>query len=82
MYSISNTTKKNLERSLGMSLAAFSAMTAEEEKQWANNKNGKKVVFSKHRRHGMIGRGNPLLARRKVRTMEELSRKSRDLFGI
>jgi len=82
MYAISNTTKKNLERSFGMSLAAFSSMTAAEENQWANNKNGKKVVFSKSKRHWMIGRGNPLLARRKIRTIEDLSRKSQDLFGI
>lgn len=82
MYSISNTTKKNLERSLGMSLIAFSAMTADEEKRWANSKSNKKVVFSKRRRHGMIGQGNPLLARRKIRTIEDLGRKSRDLFGV
>lgn len=82
MYSISKTTKKNLERTLGMSLAAFSAMTADEEKQWLNSRSGKKVVFSKRKRHGVIGRGNPLLARRKIRTIEDLSRKSRDLFGI
>ena len=82
MYRISNTTKKNLEHSLGMSLAAFSSMTAEEEKEWANKKNGKKVVFSKRKRHGIIGRGNPLLARRKIRTIEDLSKKSQDLFGI
>lgn len=82
MYRISNTTKKNLEQSLGISLDEFSAMTAEEEKQWINNKNGKKVVFSKRRRHGIIGRGNPLLARRKVRTIDDISKKSQDLFGI
>ena len=82
MYSISNTTRKNLERSLGMSLATFSTMTADEEKEWAKSRSGRKIVFSKRRRYGVVGRGNPLLARRKIRTLEDLSKKSRELFGI
>lgn len=82
MYSISDVTKKNIERSLGISLEAFSAMTAEEEKRWITQKTNNKISYSKHRRHGIIGRGNPLLARRKIRTIEDISRKSHDLFGI
>ena len=82
MYNISNTTKKNLERSIGMSLEEFSKMTADEERYWIGNKTNNKISYSKKRRHGVIGRGNPLLARRKIRTIDDLVRKSRELFGI
>ena len=82
MYTISNTTKNNLERSLGISLKMFSSMTADEESKWISKKIGKPVVFSKRKRHGRVGRGNPLLSRRKLRTQEDLAKKSRDLFGV
>ena len=51
MYNISSTTKKNLERSLGMSLEEFSKMTADEEKSWIGSKTNKKISYSKQRRH-------------------------------
>lgn len=82
MYNISSTTKKNLERSLGMSLEEFSKMTADEEQSWIGSKTNKKISYSKQRHHGVIGRGNPLLARRKIRTIDDLVRKSHELFGI
>lgn len=44
-------------------------------------RNGERLTFSKQRRFG-IGRGNPLLARRKIRTEEDLNIKSKRLMGV
>lgn len=82
MYTLSNTTKTNLERSLGISLEALSKMSASEEREWVEEKIGEKPCFSKKRKNGVIGRGNHLLARRKIRTIEDVNRKSQDLYGI
>lgn len=82
MYRISNTTKINLEKALGISLTEFNAMSAEQERQWIEKKIGGPLVFGKKRRYGIVGRGNPLLARRKIRTLDDMERKSKDLFGI
>lgn len=82
MYKISDTTKTNLEKSLGISLSDLDQMSADEERQWVEKKTGRKLSYSKKTRHKIIGRGNPLLARRKIRTIEDLDKKSKKLFGI
>lgn len=82
MYIMSETTKKNIEQSLGISIADFSKLSADEEKEWIRNRTNCLPKFSKKRRRWIIGRGNPLLSRRKIRTSKDLKRKSRKLFGI
>lgn len=82
MYTLSNTTKANLERSLGIKLKDLAKMSADEERLWIENKIGKKLTYGKKKKHGVIGRGNPLLSRRKIRTIEDLERKSKNIFGI
>ena len=57
-------------------------MDVEEERSWIEKRNHSKLSFSKRQRHGIIGRGNPLLARRKIRTAEDLEKKSKKLFGM
>ena len=57
-------------------------MTADEEREWIEKKAGKKLCFGKKRKNGIAGRGNPLLARRKIRTKEDLDIKSQNLYGI
>lgn len=82
MYKISDITKRNLERSLGISLNDFTKLSADEERIWIEKKTGKKLQFSKRKKHGIVGRGNPLLARRKIRTIKDLEYKSKNLYGI
>lgn len=82
MYSISSETKRNLELSIGTSLDELHNMSADEEKRWIENKIGKDLKFRKKRKFGVIGRGNPLLSRRKIRTIDDLNRKSKKLFNI
>ena len=42
--------------------------------------NGLKI--SKKRKHGLFCEGNPLLSRRKIRTIEDLNSKSKKIFGV
>lgn len=82
MFQFSAKTKAGLEESLGISLSELGTMTADEEKQWVERRNGCKLTYSKKRSHGIVGRGSPLLARKKIRTKEDLDCKSKALFGI
>ncbi|MCD8089589.1 MAG: hypothetical protein LUD81_03025 [Clostridiales bacterium] len=82
MYTMSETTKKNLEESLGISLPELSKVSADEEREWIEKKIGKKLTFSKKRKHRIIGRRNPLLSRKRICTIEDLEEKSIELFGV
>lgn len=74
MYTLSDTTKKNIERVIGLSLDKLKVMSISEEKAWVEKRNNKDLSFSKHLKHGFIGRGNPLLAKRKIRTLADLNK--------
>mgnify|MGYP004510620461 CR=1 FL=1 len=82
MYVVSDTARKNNERIIGKSLAEVQKMSAEEETQWVEKKIGKKLIFSKEMKKGRVGRGNPLLSRRKLRTLEDVDKKSKKYIGI
>lgn len=82
MYTISQETKRNIERATGVSYDKLLTLTPEEEKALIEKKLGKKLKFSAKKRPGVYGRGNPLLAKGKIRTAEDLNKKSEKLFGI
>ena len=66
MYVLSETARKNNERIIG----------------WIEKRIGKKLTFSSKTKKGIAGRGNPLLSRRKIRTLEDLDKKSKKYIGI
>ena len=72
----------NIERVVGMPIEKLVTMDTKEERSWIEKKNNSKLAFSKKHRYGIIGRGNPLLARRKIRTAEDLEKKSKKIFGV
>ena len=81
MYIMSNKTKKNIERVVGLPFSQIQQLDLSEEKKWLQKKcqfNG----FTKRVRYAIIGRGNPLLARKKIRTIEDLNKKSKKYLGI
>ena len=82
VYTISEKTRANIERVVGIAVNKLCNMNAEEERSWIENKKKERLSFSKRRRYGIIGRGNPLIARRKIRTAEDLEQKSKQFFGI
>lgn len=82
MYTMSETTVKNIERTIGIPIERLRNMSANEEQEWILQKCESQVVFSKKNRHGIIGRGNPLLSRRKIRTFMDLDARSKKTIGI
>lgn len=82
MYVMSELTKRNVERATGKALYQLAQMTPDEERSLVKERTGCTLDFSKKQRYGIIGRGNPLLARRRIRRMTDLDKKSKQLFGI
>lgn len=82
MYVISEAARKNNERIIGLPYDRLTKMSAIEEKNWIEKKIGKKLTFSRKMKKGIAGRGNPLLSRRKIRTLEDLDRRSKKYIGI
>ena len=82
MYTMSRTAKSNIERIVGLSLNEIQAMSFHDEQQWIENRTKSKLSFSKIRKIGILGRGNPLLAKRKIRTRDDLNKKSKKYIGI
>lgn len=82
MYVVSETARKNNERIVGLTCDKLAKMSAIEEKNWIEKRIGKKLAFSQKMKKGVVGRGNPLLSRRKIRTLEDLDKKSKKYIGI
>lgn len=82
MYTISEKTKKNIERIVGRSVDQLKEITPDEEKHLVKERNGVDLSFSKERKNGIVGRGNPLTSRRKLRTLEDLDFIGKQLIGI
>lgn len=82
MYTISNTAKSNIERVVGLSMDKIKSLSFQEEQQWVESRTKKKICFSKKRKRGVAGSGNPLLVHKKIRTIEDLDKKSKKYIGI
>lgn len=82
MYVISKVARENNERIIGLPYDRLTKMSAIEEKNWIEKRIGKKLTFSRKMKKGIAGRGNPLLSRRKIRTLEDLDRRSKKYIGI
>lgn len=78
MY-LNNETKRILENSIGKSILELSRMDETEERAFVISKIGKTPIFSKNPDLRMRGRGNPLIARRRICTMNDIDRKIMDL---
>jgi len=72
---ISEEAKKILEKNIGLPLDQVSELSVYEEMSIVKAKTGKHLTFSKEYDPRIIGRGNPLLARRKITTIEEINAK-------
>ncbi len=72
-------TKASLERILGRPLEDISAMNFDEEVRFVEQKTKKPLIFSKKADARMSGRGNPLLVRRRIVTMQDVDKKMSEL---
>ena len=72
---LSEMTCMNISKSVGRPYDTIVELSPEEEKKLI----GGNVKFSKKRNTRKIGRGNPLLARRRFRTLEEVEKRLKDI---
>lgn len=75
MPKIQETTKRNLSKIVGLDYEEILKMDTVKEIAYVESRIGKPIVFSTRRTRQRVGRGNPLLARRKFRTLEEVEKK-------
>ena len=75
MITLKKETKENLRNLLGLRLSELDKYSVPEEIAYLEQQSGKKISFSKARDSRKIGRGNPLLARRRIRTMDEVNKR-------
>lgn len=72
-------TKASLESILGKTLKEISEMDFDEEVRFVEKKTKKPLIFSKKVDSRMSGRGNPLITRRKITTIQEVDKKMSEL---
>lgn len=82
MYTMSERAIKNIEDTVGLPIEKIRKLTIEEEIDWVEKRSGKKTVFSKEKKALIIGRGNPLLARKRIRTVDDLNALSKKYIGV
>jgi hypothetical protein len=75
MMMIGEEAKRILEKSIGLPLNQVSDLSINEEIALVKAKTGGKLQFTKNHDPRKIGRGNPLLARNKITTIEEINTK-------
>ena len=68
-----------LENTIGTSISRLSRMGADEENDFVYSKIGRRPIFSKTPDARMRGRGNPLIARRRICTMEDIDKRILEL---
>ncbi len=78
MY-LTDETKRILEKNIGTSLSRVSEMDFDEEKKYVEEKTQRPLVFPKRADKRRTGRGNPLIVRRRICTMEEINKKIEEL---
>jgi hypothetical protein len=72
-------TRRLLEETIGKSVSELSNMSYDEEIAFVTEKNGKAPVYSKKVDKRMLARGNSLMVRRRICTMEDIDKKIMEL---
>lgn len=67
--------KKTLEKNIGLPLSQVNELSSFDESLLVSTKTGRGLKFSKDNDPRKTGRGNPLLARKKITTIEEINSK-------
>ena len=75
MVVLSNRTKKALEKSIGLSFEEIVNLDFDEEVKHVETKTGKPLRFSKKYDSRKLSWCNPLLSRKRIRTMEDVNKK-------
>ena len=75
MVMIGEEAKTILEKSIGLSLSQVSELSVRDEIAHVEARTGRELTFSKDYDPRKIGRGSPLLASKRITTMEEVNAK-------
>ncbi|MFI3207124.1 MAG: hypothetical protein R3Y33_07730 [Clostridia bacterium] len=75
MYIMNNKVKKSIERIVNLPIEKIRTLSIGDEREIVKKRSSKDLHFSKHQRGSIYGRGNPLLAKKKYRTMEDVNNK-------
>lgn len=68
-------TKQILEKALGITVKDLAAMSCDEENLFVEKRIGRKPIFSKIIDHRISTRGNHLLLKKRITTMDEIDAK-------
>ena len=68
-------TRQLLEKNIGKSISELAVMSFDEEVAYATKKYGRAPEFSKKVDNRMIGRGNLLIARKSICTMDDIDKR-------
>jgi len=74
MYELQPKTKKNIEACLALEFDDIVKIDSSDELQWVESIRKSKVEFPSTRDTRKNSRGNPLLSRRRLRTMAEIDK--------
>lgn len=76
---LSKEVKEILEKNIGMPMSAISNMDFEEEKKYVEKRIKHSLLFSKKIDKRMTSRGNPLIVRKRICTMQDIDKKIEEL---
>lgn len=79
MFSLKAKTRQNIEKCVAVPFSNIIAMDSDDEKHFIKSVKGDVVVFSEKRNPRKMGRGNPYLARRRFRTIEEVEERLEEI---
>lgn len=74
MYKINKSSQKIIERMLGKQYKDIVNMDSDDEIAYIQKKNNRKLKFSNLVDKRKVGRGNPLLSRRRVKTIDKVNK--------
>lgn len=74
MFVLSDRTKMLLEQQARSTFSEILEMSLDDEIHHVCKINGKGAVFSKKKRRNIFSRGNPLIAQKRLRTMEDVDK--------
>lgn len=76
IFKLNERTKRNISACVGVPFEELMDLSLDEEVALAEKmRGGEKIVFSRERRGDRVGRGSPLLVKKKIRTMDDVNKK-------
>ena len=82
LFKLNNESLASIKYETGLDVEQISSMSCAEQNAWIEKRANKKITFPNQSKSIVAGRGNPLLAKHKYRTLDDLNIQSKKLFGF